>query len=77
MQSIVLLQQSNSARGLGRLVLLQSTLPEQPGRLCRMPGKVISAAEQPSPAPEQSFFDAKQPCSAAEENLPGHPRKDL
>jgi hypothetical protein len=77
MQSIVLLQQGSSARVPGSLVLLQNTLAEQPGRLCRLPGKVISAAKQPSPAPQQSFFDAKQQCSAAEEVLPSHPRKDL
>jgi hypothetical protein len=77
MQSIVLLHQGHSARVLGRLVLLQSTLPEQPGTLCRLPCKIISAAKHPSPAPQQSFFDAKQQCSAAEETLPSHPGKVL
>jgi hypothetical protein len=41
MQNIVHSHQSNSARGPGRLVLLQNTPPEQPGRLCHLPEKVL------------------------------------
>jgi hypothetical protein len=41
MQNIVLSHQGNSARGTGRLVLLQNSLPWQPGRLCRLPEKIL------------------------------------
>jgi hypothetical protein len=41
MQSIVPLHQGNSAQGAGRSVLLQNSLPEPSGRLCRLPEKIL------------------------------------
>jgi hypothetical protein len=41
MQNIVHSHQGNSARETGRLVLLQNSLPEPSGRLCRPPEKVL------------------------------------
>jgi hypothetical protein len=41
MQNVVHSHQDNPARGIGRLLLLQNTLPERPGRLCRLPEKVL------------------------------------
>jgi hypothetical protein len=41
MQNIIHSHQGNSARRTGRLVLLQHSLPEPSGRLCRLPEKIL------------------------------------
>jgi hypothetical protein len=41
MHDIVHSHQGNSAQGTGRLVLLQNSLPEPSGWLCRLPEKVL------------------------------------
>jgi hypothetical protein len=40
-QNIVHSHQDNPAREIGRLVLLQNTLPKRSGRLCQLPEKVL------------------------------------